>query len=57
MRSDVEVGAKLALTCVSAAMAETITYPIDMVKTRLQRSGEGGVSSPSTQSGRRGAIR
>ncbi|GIL58234.1 hypothetical protein Vafri_13298 [Volvox africanus] len=33
---------KLGLTCSAAMVAEAVTYPIDMVKTRLQLQGELG---------------
>ena len=40
---------KLGLTCSSAIAAEAVTYPIDMLKTRLQLQVRGGTpdSTPS----------
>lgn len=35
-QSSVQLIEKLALTCASAIAAETVTYPVDIVKTRLQ---------------------
>uniref|UniRef100_A0A7S0UVX9 Mitochondrial uncoupling protein 4 n=1 Tax=Polytomella parva TaxID=51329 RepID=A0A7S0UVX9_9CHLO len=44
---------KLSLTCTAASVAESVTYPIDMVKTRLQLQGQ----SPSIKSSQKlGAI-
>ncbi|KAG2500322.1 hypothetical protein HYH03_001898 [Edaphochlamys debaryana] len=36
---------KLGLTCSAAIVAEAVTYPVDMVKTRLQLQGELGRSA------------
>ncbi|KAG1660670.1 hypothetical protein FOA52_006831 [Chlamydomonas sp. UWO 241] len=44
---------QLALTCASASVAETVTYPIDAVKTRLQLQGQhyGSSTAPRQQLG------
>lgn len=38
---------KLGLTCSSAIAAEAVTYPVDMLKTRLQLQGE--LSAPGSR--------
>ncbi|CAF0780239.1 unnamed protein product [Didymodactylos carnosus] len=36
---------KYALSCIAACVAETVTYPLDLTKTRLQIQGERGLTT------------
>ncbi|ELU15076.1 hypothetical protein CAPTEDRAFT_213188 [Capitella teleta] len=44
---------KYALSCCAATVAESVTYPMDLTKTRLQIQGEGGLATAK----KRGFIR
>ena len=43
-KSGLSFGTTYVLSAVSSVVAETVTFPVDMVKTRLQIQGEGGTA-------------